>query len=238
MIDIHSHILPGIDDGAKDKNEAYLMIEQLKNNKITTVVCTPHFNPSTKSLEKFIEERDRAYSEIMDKDINLLLGSEVFFSEILFYYEDISSLCIKDTIYLLIEFPTDIKINQKFFKQVKELMAKYEVIPIIAHIERYKNLKNKKLLLKLKNLGCILQVNTSSLLDKSKSKKLLKLIKEDFVDVLGSDCHNTSSRPPIFLKAMDMIAEQLGYEYRDKLVDYGYSIVNNKDIRKIIKFKI
>lgn len=236
MIDLHSHILPGIDDGARDKREADFMIESLIKNKIDTVVCTPHFNPSREPLKEFIVKRSKAYKDMESCELKLILASETYFNEVLFYYEDITPLCMKDTRYILIEFPVDIKFNTHLFTSLNKFIVKYDVIPIIAHVERYKYLKKKRLLYKLKDMGCLLQVNTSSLLNKD--KKLLKLLKEKLIDVLGSDCHNMSSRPPVFSDALQIIKKGIGEDYIEGLDRNSRDIINNIDIRNRDIFRI
>lgn len=233
LIDMHSHILPGIDDGASNLEEAINMIETLYNQDTITAVCTPHFNPVATTVEAFAIKRDEAIKTLNDSKIKLICGSETILHEYLFYYSDLNQLCIGDTNYLLLEFPFAKKWPRNLYSLIKRLIINYNIIPIIAHIERYH--PTKKSIKKLRDLGCIIQVNTTSVLNEKKGKKILKYIKENYVDVLGSDCHNMTNRKPILKEAYVKIGNELGDDYCKNLLFNAWCIVKDIDIRKGLK---
>ncbi len=232
LIDMHTHILPYIDDGAKSLSEAYEMIESLYSQNTIEAVCTPHFNPVTMKLDEFVYKRNESYKLIQDSKVNLVYGSETELSEYLFYYSELYDLCFGDTNYLLIELPLMKRWSKKVYGMIDKLIQYYDIIPIIAHIERYEpTKKNKKLIKKLQNKGCLIQVNTSTLLNEKTKERMLHFIKENYVDVLGSDCHNMSNRKPILYEAYHMIQMELGEEYCKSLVYNAWCILRGVDIR-------
>ena len=237
MIDIHTHILPNIDDGANSVEEAYKMIESLYNQDIKKAVCTPHFDPTRMSLEDFISKRAMAVNQMRDSKVTLIPASETMFHEYLFHYSDLSSLCIENTKYLLLELPYISKWDEKFFKTLKSFIIYYDVIPIIAHIERYHQVKKKeKNIKKLIELGCLIQLNTTSVLDKKYKKRAFSYIKQGYIDVLGSDCHNMVDRYPVITEANDRIEQSLGVRYLEEFRQNALSIINGTRLRENIVF--
>jgi protein-tyrosine phosphatase len=237
MVDLHTHILPYIDDGASNTEEAYKLMEHLKKQNVTCAVCTPHFNPIYTSLEEFIQHRDSALKHLEEFEFSLIMGSETVLHEFLLHYPDLKQLCIGNTNYLLVELSFDKKWDDKLFFVLERIILYYDMIPIIAHVERYPSI-NKKLniLKKLHDLGCIIQVNTGSLLNKNLKHKVFYFMKHGFVDVLGSDCHNIMKRPPIITEAIELIATKFGKEYMYKLINNSFDLTQGKDIRENTRF--
>jgi protein-tyrosine phosphatase len=136
-----------------------------------------------------------------------------------------------------LELPFDKKWNDKYLDILDKIINYYNVIPIIAHIERYKSL-NIKVTKKLSDLGCIIQMNTSSILDKKNNTRCVHLLKSGLIDVLGSDCHNMKNRMPIFMEALSFIAENFG-ENTCYMLDYNSEcIINNIEIKKKVNYII
>lgn len=237
MVDIHTHILPYMDDGARDLEESLALIQMLKEQGITSIVLTPHFYSHQESLSDFLERRQGSYkslkravakviqksdmtqegksdSEICLEDgseFKMLLGSETYLSETLFSYDSISPLCIEDTKYLLLELPYVEKWGPSVFKQIDRLIAKFDVVPIIAHAERYEALQHnpEKVFQELVDLGCMLQFNSHSVVNRHSRYSTLKLIKNGWMDFIGSDCHNLHTRPPEFDLYNEIIEKKL-----------------------------
>lgn len=144
MIDLHTHILPAMDDGAKDRDEALALISMLKNQGISKIVLTPHYYPHLESIPDFLRRRSISYHSIEDCGIEMILGSETYLSETLLAMESIEGLCIGKSSYLLLELPYTDKWSLGVFRQIDRLIAKYNVNPIIAHVERYEAVKENK----------------------------------------------------------------------------------------------
>lgn len=220
MVDVHTHILPGIDDGAKDIDEALRMTENLIVQGVTTAICTPHFNPARMPMDTFITNRKSAYNLLSDSKVNLIEASETYFHEYLFHYNDLSLLCVGGSNYLLLELPFDKKWPSSILRGIEKLRFYYGVIPIIAHVERYPRItKDLKTLKYLKDMGCLIQMNTDTITNKKYKHLVYSYLKKDYVDVLGSDCHNMISRAPLILGAKDEIINRFGIDIWNRLCE-------------------
>lgn len=228
MIDMHTHILPGIDDGASTLEEAIMLTEYLYHQKVSAAVCTPHFYPMESTLEDFISKRAEAMEALDHSKIRLIAGSETYLHPFLFHYNDLHPLCIESTDYMLLEFPDMKTWNQEHLKELERIIGYYSISPIIAHIDRYKPLlKSRKLLKKFKDMGCLLQMNTGFIANKDTRRKALSLIEDGYVDLLGSDCHNISYRPPVIGEARKIIQLKLGMNAWDRLMLNAEMVLNS-----------
>lgn len=226
MIDMHTHILPGIDDGAASLEEAILLTECLSRQKVTLAVCTPHFYPMEVTMEEFVANRTKALESIDHSNIQLVVGSETYLHEFLFHYNDLRPLCIGHSNFLLVEFPFMKVWKEEYGLEIKKISEYYNINPIIAHIDRYKPLlNNKRLLKRLKDMGCLLQMNTGCIISKKTRRKALRLIEEKYVDLLGTDCHNISYRPPIFEEACKIIQNKTGADTINRLMSNALAVV-------------
>lgn len=216
-IDFHTHILPGMDDGAVNEDEAVAMLEALYRQRVNTVVLTPHFRPENESLNDFLKRREASFERLKkclpaSVPIRMLLGSETFLSSSLFHCEDISPLCIGGR-YLLVELPYSIRFTQSVCQQIMKISYAYGVYPILAHIERYDDLmQHPKILESLVEDGLLTQINLSSWSSVWTRWRLEKLIKRGFVHLLGSDCHHLKVRPPEWRTWILKMEKSLGKE--------------------------
>lgn len=207
LADIHTHILPAIDDGAKSVDESLKLLLAEQRQGVTDVVFTPHFNLSDQTVDEFLKVRNTSFNILREKiketgactDIKLYLGAEVRYDPNLIY-TDIYKLCIGNTSYLLLELSGSYPFN---FEQTLHWMLSQGVSPILAHIERYEYLtSNLKLLDQLVSQGVILQCNAASLFSKHYSGTVKKLVKKGYVQLLASDAHNLKVRPPMLEQAL------------------------------------
>ena len=202
FIDLHCHILPGIDDGAESFNEAVDIITDANKTGTSIMVLTPHYNHHcncnerlnkdllTEKYKNFISE-----TEQIDAKIKFFLGSELLADK------NLSEMCRNNEIvtlnasrYVLVEFYFDEKI-EKIQTYTDELKS-FGYIPVVAHPERYKGLSHNDYF-SLINKGCKFQLNKNSILGKSgQAPKDLSwwMLQNDFVHVIASDCHNSTSR--------------------------------------------
>ncbi|MBQ1991568.1 MAG: hypothetical protein II233_02205, partial [Clostridia bacterium] len=197
--DIHTHILPSIDDGASDIDISILLLEALEEQGVTHIAFTPHFYTQYEDIEnrlaQFLEAREKAYKLVKENytgNLTFTVGAEVHLSENILLIENLKDLCYRSTNYLLIEMPYNSSFSDEEIKILKEIISKHKIIPVLAHIERYPVVfKNKELLSQLKEMGCIMQINTESLRGVFSKNKIIKLINEGYVALLGSDTHST-----------------------------------------------
>lgn len=217
MIDIHTHILPGVDDGAKDMSMAIEMLRDAIKTGVTDIILTPHYYKQDPKKDVLIKETFKALqNEVLNNamPIKLYLGREVYFKESLL--EIAKELTIEQTPYILVEFST--RIEQSIEETIFNLGV-LKLKPIVAHIERYPYLK-KADYISIKKTGGLIQVNAESLIgfEGFRKRKLMKfLFKEKLVDIVASDCHNTTTRKPNLDKAYQKVFKKYGKAYADKL---------------------
>jgi protein-tyrosine phosphatase len=219
LVDFHTHILPSMDDGAKDETVSLKMLDCLKKQGVNTVCLTSHFYPYKETLESFLERRENAFKKIAhyssEIGIKLVLASETFFNDYLFHTEDISQLCMCDNegqLYLLTEMPINSSFSDRTINRISRLIDSYSVCPVLAHIERYPKLVNNPgLISRLIDMGCLMQINLSAF-DKNIffRKKLLRYIKHNFIHVVGTDSHNMEQRSPAYQNGISIIEKSLG----------------------------
>lgn len=233
MIDFHSHILPGIDDGAYDTDTSIEMLRISALSGVTSVVATSHcYFSESNSIENFIQSRDAAYHTLQsainkqNEDLpNIIRGAEVHISKNMSKFADLDLLCIEDTNYILLEMPYE-KWKDEIFEEIYQITRK-GFRPIIAHIDRY--ISQEKLFDDLFSLNILFQMNASAFSDKKLRKKALNLFRNDALHVIGSDMHNLTTRPPNLAEAYDIIDKKFGWEYVDFLKHNSERITKNKE---------
>lgn len=203
-IDIHNHILPGVDDGARSMEETIQIIEKAVKQGITTMFATPHYHCGGNHVEpnKLIEIKDAVQEEAykIDKEFRIYLGNELMYSDSLL--EDVKekkALTLGDSRYALIEFSTRISYETMYKAMRNFITAGFS--PIIAHVERYECLRKKdEFIGELIELGCYIQMNSSSLLGgvmNIEARRHKKLVSEGMVHFIASDCHDMHYRIPL-----------------------------------------
>lgn len=199
MIDIHCHILPGIDDGAKDANESNLMIAIQRASGVDGLYLTPHFYPEDKTIDTFLAERERAWAELEAvltpmEEFQIRLGAEVRYCEQLLSL-DLRKLTLGESDYLLLELPESR--YPAYLRQITEKLLSMGLLPILAHVERCAYFREEPELLKrLIDLGALAQVSVKSLLVKRDKNFCVACLNHGLAQIVASDAHNTSGRKP------------------------------------------
>lgn len=231
MIDLHCHILPGIDDGAKTIDDSLALIEAEQRQNVNSIVFTPHFNIERISVEEFSERRKCSMNTLISSpdfaeyNISVKTGAEVYFS-LKLMDTDIKPLCFDGTDYILIELPVTERPYGLNHTLTDIINRGY--IPILAHVERYSYFSaDPTMLYDLVMKGCLAQINASSLLRNNNTTSLaLKYIKWEMVHIVCSDCHSIEHRPPNMKKAFSYIEKKLGKQYTDWLIKNSNDIFN------------
>lgn len=220
--DIHSHVLPGVDDGAIDIENSVELLKMAKENGISTILATPHFYPTEDALDDFLSTAKNAFKLLNDKIKNLDLpevysGAEILYFRGLGNADSLHTLTLNDSKYLLIEL-TGKDINKYLFEDLIQL-KKRGYSPIIAHIERYTNSKGFRKLFKFVRANNIkVQINTITLSSAKHLRFLKKVLNSGIFCVLASDTHSLENRPPLFKSALDIVKEKLGNKYYEMLI--------------------
>lgn len=201
MIDLHTHIIPQVDDGSKSLEMSIKMLELEVQNGVEQVMFTPHFLYDSKFEEK--KEKIKAQyrfliSNCPDLPLKTYLGAEIMYNENLYQRilngNDVFTLA--NSKYLLVEFPFHSPHYRIVDKLYMMITKGYNVI--LAHPERYLYLTMDDIN-EIKACGILVQINTSSLLKdfgKEVYKRAIAMMQNNFVDFVASDCHDLSIRKP------------------------------------------
>ncbi len=218
MIDFHSHVLPGLDDGAKSVEEAVLLLLSQKEQGVHTAIATPHYTGRT-TIEEFLNRRRKSLArlqkELPEEAPRIVPAAEVGLFYGLSGVEDIFSLGIQGTHLLLIEMPFT-EWDEWMYDEISKLIDR-DVVPIIAHLDRYTHMWKcvKKLLL----MDVCIQINAEALCGFKTHLAVKKLLSFDKTMVLGSDCHSLEGRPCRLKEACDKIRKKWGQDSLDTILE-------------------
>ncbi len=198
MTEYHCHILPGIDDGAKDVETSLAMIEMMKEQGVDRIVATPHFYAHReKSVAEFLKKRQAAFEMIKDKAAikDIRLGAEVAIENGISELPDIEKLAVEGTRLILLELP-----YREYVKWMSEeiynVAVEYKLKVILAHVHRYLEYYSKDEMTGILSTNSIMQINNEAFLSWKEKKLAKSVIADEREFVFGSDAHNTSDRKP------------------------------------------
>lgn len=228
MIDFHSHILPGIDDGSKDVSESLLLLDCLREQGVTTVVATPHFYADEQSVDTFIRRRTDAYDRLSaqrtDAGPAIRLGAEVLYYNGISRLEGLDRLCIEHTRILLLEMPFT-RWSSTVLREVLEIANNMDLTLVLAHIERYMRYQRRGVFDELQRQGVLMQVNASYFTDRVTRRTALRQLGAGQIHLLGSDCHGMHNRPPKLQEAAAVIRRKYGDGIIEELNGYAYDLL-------------
>ncbi|WP_394172432.1 tyrosine-protein phosphatase [Guptibacillus hwajinpoensis] len=239
MIDIHCHILPGIDDGAKDTSESVEMARQAVSQGITQVVATPHHKNGSfdNALHDVLTKVSELNSDLQREGINLeiLPGQEIRLYGEMIDDLDIDLLTVNNSgVYLLVEFPSS-HLPRYANKLLFDLQLK-GIVPIIVHPERNREImENPSKLYQLIKEGALSQVTASSVtgsMGKKIKKFSLDLISHNLAHFIASDSHNTTTRPFELRHAYETVEQELGTTMRYMLQENPQELIKGRMIDK------
>ena len=236
-IDFHTHILPGIDDGAKNVNMSLDMLAVADKNDAETVILTPHVDASA-NFEDFLQVRNEMYHTLLNaidqsrmSYPELLLGAEVQLDTSLSERENVRSLCIEGTELLLLELPYA-PWNSWYNHEIYSIISKHEVTPVMAHIERYLHSpKDIKKLDSLVSFGVKFQINASSFLSFSGRRIIRELAAQGLISAIASDCHNLTRRSPDISKALRAFERKFGQDFIEHIYNKSSALLENCKIK-------
>ena len=234
-MDIHSHILPGVDDGARDVRESMALLHAAAEQGIMDIIATPHYGiengyapkaDTVRSAFEKVQEARREDSEELNS-LRLYPGEEVYRSDdAAERFRSGKALRINDTRYALVEFleyGTHYESAKEILERLKKLAESYTVKPILAHAERYSALQeNHETLKRIQELGVMIQVNAYDLaLNKHEQTRETAqwLAEERMISFIGSDMHGMPpKRPPKVREGIDWLYKHTDWEYADCVV--------------------
>ena len=225
MIDIHTHIIPNIDDGAKSVEESFEIFKEAHKNGFTDIILTPHYikeyyETNTNIREFWVKSIQDTLNKLQIP-IKVYVGNEVYVSEDLdkLIYENKIS-CLNNSNYVLFELPMNSEI--KYLDEIIFKILDLDKIPIIAHPERYSFVKKDISTIKrLHEKGVLFQANYGSILEaygKDAKKTLEKLLKENLISFIASDVHRLKTIYNNIEQSKEKIRQIIGAKKLEELI--------------------
>ena len=238
FIDMHSHILPEIDDGSRDMEQTINMLKIAYEEGIRTMVATSHYyqgryeEPAEVLREKLKNVKDNIADTL--PEMELLLGCEIYYS-----HQSTNLLkkgiipTIADSRYILVEFSP--LAEYRYLKNGLQELILEGYSPILAHVERYENVaKNMDRVMELIDMGVYIQVNSMSItgeMGRTYQEMTKRLLKNLCVHIVATDAHNIRSRSPRMKKCFDIVCKKYGKVYANELfIDNQLKIIKNQYI--------
>lgn len=220
MTDIHSHVLPGVDDGPRKMEETQAILAEAQKAGVQTLIATPHYSRELHENGMIDQVFDAVWNEAQRFGINLLKGYEIR----IHHYparmpEDFSGLDLAGTKFVLLELPHDTVPSY-----TPELIYRLQLkgfVPVIAHPERCRKLVgDKELFEELHESGCLMQIDAASIIgvNGGRAKRFArKLIKKDKATFVSSDAHSPGGYSVWYRKAYKKAAKWAGQDKADDL---------------------
>ena len=239
MIDLHSHILPGIDDGSPDMATSIAMARMAVDDGIKVMACTPHFLPGLYDNEAAdVLARVQSFTQVLqEQNIELALvgGGDVHMRpDFITAIQTKRVLTLNDSRYVLLEPPHVI-----MPLRLEDLISSLSVagyVPVITHPERLSWIEQHyAALVRMVHAGAWLQITAGSVTGRFGRRAQYwtqKLLQDGLVHIMASDAHNLGSRPPRLSHAVALVAQQIGPLEAQKLVfDRPLAVLNNQAIK-------
>ncbi len=225
-VDLHCHILSGVDDGAADTEQSQRMLRMAAEGGICDIIVTPHYkagrgrrNATCERVSTLVQEMQN-WLDSESIPIHLYTGNEILYNyEIDNLLESHAVCTLADSFYVLVEFsPSDEYAYIKNGVQ-KILMAGY--VPVVAHIERYEVLrKHTEYVEELVEMGALMQVNAASITGKIgwlTKRCVMRWIREELIYVVATDAHDDKKRVPALGTAYDAVEKRFGTKVSEEL---------------------
>ncbi len=224
VIDFHTHILPGIDDGSRDTGMTEAMLREEKRQGVELVVATPHFYANRTSIDAFLSRREAALEktervrrEAAEALPEIMTGAEVYYFQGMGRADGVSRLVVGDTRTLLLEMPFE-QWKDGMLTDVEDLIRKQKLNIVLAHIERYWEFqRDRRVWNRVFDLPLTPQINAGSFIKKrglfhsdKKRRFCMDFLAEHPRLIVGSDCHNMEGRVPNMAGARAAIETELG----------------------------
>lgn len=224
-IDIHTHIIPGIDDGSKSNKESVEMLRQAYAAGITTLIATPHFSKGfcdydTEDVRRYCKALEKYAREKVCAEFRVYPGQEIFYNEkSLGMLQSGDVIALADTNYILLEFAPDVTYIVMF--QALREIAMTAYFPVLAHVERYRCLREAGRMEELRQLGVMMQMNYAHIGGKwhdATTRWCRQMLKEGLIDLLGTDMHNSTDRGLRMEHALAWMEKHLDEDYITELM--------------------
>ncbi len=216
IADMHTHVLPGIDDGSPNVETSVRMLEELYGQGVRRVAATPHFYANHDSPERFLRRREEAVRKLrqvwQSRDMDLRIGAEVHYFEGISDCDALEALAIEGTGLIMVEMNAA-PWSERVYQELVEIHQKHGLTPVIAHLDRYITpFRSFGIPRRLEELPVLVQINTGSLMHCATRSMALGMLRKGQAQLLGSDCHSMGSRKPDLGDAWKIISDKLDRE--------------------------
>ena len=223
-VDMHCHILPGVDDGSQSMETTLKMLRIAAGCGTTHMVATPHYKKRHHNAKPHeIHELVKQVQELADENnlpIRFFPGNEImFFSDLEEAYDAGRIQTMNDTDYLLIEFYPDDEYSR--IRTGIDTVQSLGLKPVIAHVERFLALRKVELVEEIKDMGALIQTNASSVVGGqgfTTKQYVKKLLKNELIDLVGTDAHHYESRTPEMGKCAEYLYKKYDKDYVDRIL--------------------
>ena len=230
--DMHCHMLFGVDDGAKTREDMQVMLDMAYADGTKRICFTPHYHPGyygengRAAFQAF--EKAEEYAALKYPDLRLHLGNELHYDQgCREWIADRKVRTINGSRYLLVDFSDNVP--AKTVLHAMDCILNFGCRPVIAHIEAYSELRSRlDDIRKLREIGVVIQCDSQSILGdfgmgaKRASRKLLAY---GLVDVISSDSHNVKTRPPVLSGCFEYVSKKFGADYAGMLFDRNPGVI-------------
>lgn len=225
--DLHSHFLPGMDDGCKTPEESLALLTEHYRQGCRGIVSTSHYY-AQESIDHFLKRREQAAARLL-KAMNgrvqalrqkgqqvtadalqlpaLTFGAEVAYRDTLVNDPDLEKLCFGKSRYLLLEMPFE-PWSERTLRGVEEIENLWGIKVIVAHIERYRGYADDDYIEALMDMDVTVQLNAGNFGRRKTARNAIKLIKNGRIDVFATDSHNVENRPPNMIWAIEALQKK------------------------------
>ena len=222
MLDLHTHILPLMDDGSQSPEESLRMLRMEAEQGVELAVLTPHFYPDREDPQHFLGRRQAAAEKLLDvlqgqTDLpQIRLGAEVRYYDGVSLLEGIEALCVEGTRTLLLEMPF-CRWTRRMLDEAGYLRSQRGIQPVLAHVERYLSFQPAGVVAEWGDGGVWMQTNASFFTRWQTSRRALRMLSRREIHFIGSDCHNLTTRRPNLGAAAAKIEKRLGSDAQQHL---------------------
>lgn len=235
LIDLHCHIIPGVDDGARNDEQALHMLRAAEEDGISTIVATPHAGHATREqIEAGVEHITRLAEEA-DINIRVLAGCEIRIgADLVQRIEANELLTLNGTRYALLELYLAHSWAMDTVELVVDRLLDAGIVPILAHVERYPTVqKDLTSITGLLERGVPMQVNAPSLTGyhgPAAQTVAEQLARAGHLDILASDAHNDARRAPRLAEAFQRLQELAGSEHAGRAAENARRVIANEEV--------
>lgn len=230
IVDMHCHLLPGVDDGSPDEETSIGMLEREAKEGVGAVIATPHFYADDDDPEDFLLRREDAARRLKAAMVGyhadhpdaklpaVYLGAEVAYFPGICYSETVRRFVIGGGNFVLVELPFG-PVSPSVVREIVDIRYRLGIWPIVAHLERHLPFVGKADLAYLLENGAMVQSNAAYMLQPRNERRALRQFAEGTFHVLGTDAHDVENRPPELAAAVMKLYEKYGMEAVEALSD-------------------